>query len=112
MKDQNKVICLAAGLGTGVALGVLFAPRSGKESRRAIREKAQEGRDLMNRTIDRGQDFVKRKGTALLDQGHELVDRGARTVAQQKDRIDGAIQAGVEAYRSIVDAAQPPEARR
>jgi gas vesicle protein len=112
MKDQDKVACLVAGLGTGVALGVLFAPRSGKESRRVIREKAQEGRDQMNRTVDKGQDYVKRKGTELLDQANELVDRGVRTVAQQKDRIDGAIQAGVEAYRSTVDAAKPPEVRR
>jgi len=102
---QEKVIqmsgasCLLAGLGTGLALGILFAPRSGEESRHVIREKARERRNLLKSTIDEGQDYIKRRGTELVDQANELVDRGARTVTREKGRISGAVRTGIEAYR-------------
>ncbi len=109
---QEKVIqmggasCLLAGLGTGLALGILFARRSGEETRLVIREKAREGSNLLKSTIDKGQDYVKHRRTELFDQANGLVDEGARAVTRQKDRISGAVRAGIEAYRSPVDAAQ------
>ena len=109
---RDKVIGLMAGLGTGVALGVLFAPQSGKESRQAIRQKAQEGQAFANHTFDKGQDYVKRQGRKVVDQTNELMERGARIVAQQTDRINSAVQVGIEAYRSTVDAAEVLQANR
>jgi len=116
-KMQEKVIqmsgasCLLAGLGTGLAVGILFAPRSGEESRHVIREKVREGRNLLKNTLDGGQDYIKRRGTELVDQANELVDRGARTVTRQKGRISGAVRTGIEAYRSTVDTAEAFQAR-
>lgn len=38
MKATNVLLCVAGGLAVGAALGVLFAPRSGNETREAIRD--------------------------------------------------------------------------
>jgi hypothetical protein len=40
----RNAVSLAAGIGLGIALGILFAPASGQEIRRSIVEKAQDAR--------------------------------------------------------------------
>ena len=40
----RNAVSLAAGIGLGIALGMLFAPASGEEIRRSIVEKAQDAR--------------------------------------------------------------------
>ncbi|MGH9559571.1 MAG: YtxH domain-containing protein [Bryobacteraceae bacterium] len=76
------------GLGLGVAVGVLFAPKAGSETRELLRGKANEGAD-----------YVKRRGTELKDQASETLDRGKQTLSQQKDNLRAAVEAGKQAYR-------------
>ena len=42
-REGNGFLWFLAGLGVGAVVGVLYAPRSGDETRDAIRAKAQEG---------------------------------------------------------------------
>ncbi len=42
-----NVLSLAAGIGVGLALGVLFAPVSGEETRHSIAEKVQDARSRL-----------------------------------------------------------------
>ena len=102
----SEMSCLLTGLGTGLALGVLLAPRSRKENRRLIRHKTQAGKDLLKSTVHQGQDYIKERGTEVLDQANELVDRGKSAIKEQKDQLTGAVEAGIQAYREAVDAAK------
>ncbi|HLW51603.1 MAG TPA: YtxH domain-containing protein [Candidatus Angelobacter sp.] len=77
-----------AGLGFGALLGVLYAPRSGKETRDAIINSAQEGRE-----------FIKTRGREARDQMNEWVDRGKDVIGRQKEQFTSAIEAGRQAYR-------------
>ena len=43
----NSFLWFLAGLGIGAAVGVLYAPRSGTETREALRARADEGREYM-----------------------------------------------------------------
>ncbi len=79
----SKLGFFLAGLGVGAAVAVLFAPKSGKETREFIAEKAGEGRDL-----------VTAKGRALRRQSEELVAKAKDLVAAQKVRLAGAVEAG------------------
>ena len=45
MADENKFTYFILGFGIGVAVGILFAPQSGEETRGALRAKADEGKD-------------------------------------------------------------------
>ena len=47
----RNTVSLAAGIGLGIALGLLFAPASGEEIRRSIVEKAQNARARVRETI-------------------------------------------------------------
>jgi gas vesicle protein len=101
----GEVALFLTGVGTGLAVGMLFAPRSGKENRRLIREKAQEGKDLLKNSVDQGQEYIKRRGADLVDQANEQIDRAKNAVSKQKDEFSGAVQAGVDAYARTVEAA-------
>jgi gas vesicle protein len=75
------------GLGIGSLVGVLFAPKSGEETRTYIAKKAREGNDLARKKV---QEFQVR--------AEETVERGKEVIAQTKGQIAMAIDAGIERY--------------
>ena len=77
-----------AGLGMGAILALLFAPRSGKETREYIAGKAEEGRD-----------YVKAKTEDLRHQAEGAVDKGKDLVTKQKELLSAALEAGKQAYQ-------------
>lgn len=92
MEDDNKLSYFFLGLGLGVAVGVLFAPKSGEETRGLIRDKANEGVD-----------YVKRRGNEFRDQASEAIDRGKEAIRKHKDNLSSAVDAGRQAYREAVN---------
>jgi gas vesicle protein len=84
----NSFLWFLAGLGIGAAVGVLYAPRSGSETREALRAKADEGRD-----------YMKERARVAREQASEWVDRGREVVNQQKDQFRSAYEAGRQAYQ-------------
>jgi gas vesicle protein len=77
-----------AGLGIGAVLALLFAPRSGKETREYIAGKAEEGRD-----------YVKAKSEDLRRQAEGAVEKGKDLVTKQKELLSAALEAGKQAYQ-------------
>ena len=52
--DKNGLSAFLLGLGVGVGLGMLFAPKSGQETRDLLRSKAGEGTEYLKQ---RSSDF-------------------------------------------------------
>ena len=77
-----------AGLGLGALVGVLYAPKSGSETRETILEKAEEGRE-----------FVKTRARQVRDQAGDWVERGKDVVGQQREQFRSAYEAGRQAYK-------------
>lgn len=88
MEDDSKLSFFFLGLGLGVAVGVLFAPKSGAETREFIRSKAGEGVD-----------FVKQRGEEFRDTATDTLDRSKEALRRQKDSLAAAVDAGKQAYR-------------
>jgi gas vesicle protein len=91
MDDSNggaKFSFFLAGLGIGAALALLFAPRSGEETRQMIRGKADQGRD-----------YVTGRSRELREQAEELVEKAKDLVTQQKEQLSAALEAGKQAYQ-------------
>ena len=86
--SSNSFMWFLAGLGFGALLGVLYAPRSGRETRQAIRNTAQEGAE-----------FIKKQGREARETMGEWVDRGKEVINRQKDSLSSAYRAGVQAYQ-------------
>ncbi len=93
--DTKGLSNFLLGLGVGVGLGMLFAPKSGQETREIIKNKAGEGSD-----------YLKQRGTELKQTASEWVDKGKDALGRQKDTISDAMEAGRQAYRDTVG--QPP----
>ena len=62
MAEQSSGMSyFVVGLGIGVAVGMLLAPRSGEETRQLLREKADEGKDYLRAKTDESKEFVRRR---------------------------------------------------
>ena len=96
MGDDNKFSYFFLGLGLGVAVGVLFAPKSGSETR-----------DLLLTKADEGKDYVRRRAEELRDSANDAIDKGKNAVSRQKDQLAAAVEAGKQAYRDALAASQP-----
>lgn len=97
MEDDKKFSYFFLGLGIGVAVGLLFAPKSGAETRELIAEKAEEGKE-----------YLKRRSEELKDQATDLLDKSKQRVQQQREQLSAALEAGKSAYRERVDATGAP----
>jgi gas vesicle protein len=92
--DDNKFSYFFLGLGLGVAAGLLFAPKSGPETRDMLMSKANEGGE-----------YLKRRTSELRDQANDIIDQGRSAVNKQRDNLMAAVEAGKQAYRDAVSSA-------
>jgi len=99
MEDDKKFSFFFLGLGLGVAVGILFAPKAGTETRELLKEKADEGKE-----------YLKRRGDEIKDSATEIVDRSKQALARQKDQLAAAVEAGKSAYREKTETAAPRRA--
>jgi gas vesicle protein len=119
-----KIVSFITGLGVGVAVAVLFAPRSGEETREKILGTAEEGRRYARKrvrdlqaaatgAIDRGRDMLDRssevldRGKEILDRGKDILDRGKDAIENGQDTIErhkraaaAAVQSAAETYKT------------
>jgi len=86
--DSSGFLWFLAGLGIGAAVGILYAPGAGDETRQKIRDAAEQGRDV-----------VKDRARQAREQAGTWVERGRDYIAQQKDQFQAAVDAGKQAYR-------------
>ncbi|MBV8477835.1 MAG: YtxH domain-containing protein [Acidobacteria bacterium] len=96
-RDSNSFLWFLGGIGLGTILGVLYAPLAGTETRRAIRQKAEEGTE-----------YVRSRARDARQQAREWADRGREVLNQQRDQFRSAYEAGRQAYH---EATAPSETR-
>lgn len=88
VEDDSKLGYFFLGLGLGIAVGVLFAPQSGEETRRLLKDKAEESVDIL-----------KRRTADLQETAAEALERGKQTLQRRKETLSAAVEAGRQAYR-------------
>jgi len=93
-RDSNSFVWFLAGLGLGALAGVLYAPRSGAETRDALRARAEEGRE-----------YVRGRAREARVQAEQWADRGREVVNQQKEQFRAAYEAGRQAYHEATTEA-------
>jgi gas vesicle protein len=104
------------GLGIGAALGVLYAPQAGTDTRETLAESARERAEFLkqksreaaaqvNTYVDAGKDhfgdYVERGKQAVAtgrSQVEDYVDRGRKVVAKHASKVTAAVDAGKSAY--------------
>jgi gas vesicle protein len=104
------------GLGIGAAIGVLFAPQAGTDTRETLAESARERAEYLkqksreaaaqvNTYVDAGKDhfgeYVERGKQAVAtgrSQVEDYVDRGRKIVTKHASKVSAAVDAGKNAY--------------
>ena len=90
MSERNGVTgfwFFLAGLSVGAIIALLYAPKSGEETRELLRSKADEGKE-----------FVTTRGREFQKQAQEAVEKARGVVAKQKEQLSAALEAGKQAY--------------
>ncbi len=103
MEEKSGFGYFLLGLGVGVAAGLLWAPRSGEETRALLADKAGESADYLKSRAQDGTDYVKHRTDDLKNSASDLYEKGRSTVHQQKDNLSAAVEAGKQAYRDALD---------
>jgi len=121
MAEDSKSYGLAwflAGIGVGALVGILYAPKSGRETREDIAQGAREGTEYLrarsrqaaeevSALVDKGKthmgEYVDRS-REVIDRGRsqweEFVQRGKNLVTEHSGRVSAAVDAGRQAYQN------------
>jgi gas vesicle protein len=81
-----------AGLGVGALIGVLYAPKAGKETREDLANAARDAKEKAEELVEQG----KQKANEYVEQGKQYVEQGKQKAAelveegkrQAKDSVD------------------------
>lgn len=83
----SKVSYFLVGLGVGALVGVLFAPKSGEDTREYLSKRAEDGRD-----------FAQRKARELRERADDLIEKSKDIASRKRESISAAVEAGREAF--------------
>lgn len=130
MAEDTKTYGVAwflAGLGVGALVGILYAPKSGRETRDDLMSNAKDGTEflraktrqaaeevsaLVDKSKQQVSEYVER-GREAVDRGRaqweEFVERGKSFVAEQGNRVSAAVDAGKQAYRATTETNEPQQ---
>ncbi len=115
-----------AGLGVGALIGVLYAPKSGAETREDLAQRARDGQEYlrtrskqaaeqMGNAVDKGKEQMNQyigRGRDIADRGRaqwqDFVEKGKNLVNEKGSRVGAAIDAGREAYRTNTTTGTEP----
>jgi gas vesicle protein len=105
----NSFLWFLAGLGVGAVVGVLYAPKSGAETRAELCNKFEEGREFVSTKFEDGREFVTTKAGEVRVKAEDWAQRGKEVLDQQKQQVRSAFQAGKQAYKEATAAEGPTE---
>lgn len=81
--NSGKALWFVAGVAIGATIALLYAPSSGRVTRRRISRATGRGRDLL---ADQGREFMDKgreifeRGRQMADEAGEMLDRGRKLV--------------------------------
>jgi gas vesicle protein len=82
--NDNRLVWFLTGAAVGAAIALLYAPKSGRDTRRYIRKRADQGGEALieagKEIRDRGREIYD-KGREIAEEAGELLERGRKLVA-------------------------------
>jgi gas vesicle protein len=81
--SSDSFIWFIAGAAIGASIALLYAPKTGRDTRRLIAKKTREGREVVSDAsrdlADKGRELFE-KGRRVADDAAELFERGRKLV--------------------------------
>ena len=102
MEDRSSFGYFLLGLGIGVAAGILWAPRSGDETRALLADKAGEGAEYLRNRAQDGTEYMKQRTDDVRQSAADLYEKGKTHVSRHRETLNAAVEAGKQAYRDAM----------
>jgi len=102
----DKFLYFLAGAGIGAVLALLFAPKSGRETRELLARTAAESRDFLASKVNEGKEFVGDTTRKASDDFSSFIDRSKDALLRQKEQLTAAFEAGKSAYKEGKESEQ------
>jgi gas vesicle protein len=83
--NSGKLLWFLAGGAIGATIALLYAPQTGRETRRIIQRKTRDGREAL---VDGGRDLVD-KGRDLYEKGRRVADDAAEMLERGRRLMEG-----------------------
>lgn len=84
-EGSSRLAWFLTGAIIGATVAMLYAPKSGKDTRQFLTDKTQQGREAINET---GQDIVD-AGREMFDRGRKLVEDAAALFERGRKLVKG-----------------------
>ena len=101
--QERGVAYFFAGVGCGLAagslIGLLYAPQSGRRTRRQIANALEDGAEYIISKVEDTGDYIDKQTSNLRNQAGELIDRGKSVIEDGKASVESAFAAGAKLYR-------------
>ena len=98
-KSGENFLFFLMGSFVGASVALLIAPRTGKETREIIAERAREGVDYVTSRSRELADLAESAKRTVQSQAASMVDRSVEVLNRQKEQLSAAVEAGKQAYR-------------
>ena len=88
----TMIVAFVLGAATGAAFALFMAPASGEETRRAIADKARQGRERAEEAARQGREFVNRQRETLnaaIERGREAYEQARGSTQQAQTQVPG-----------------------
>ena len=95
----DKFLYFLIGGFVGASVALLFAPKSGEETRRYLETKYRTGTDEFGSRMRSGREYVTERKEDISHKISDAIEKGRETVGRQKEQIESAIEAGKKAYQ-------------
>lgn len=83
--NTSRALWFVAGAAIGATIALLYAPQSGRDTRRRIAKKAEKGREAL---AEQGRNIAE-AGRDLYDKGRELADEAAELFERGRKLVEG-----------------------
>ncbi|WP_445731409.1 YtxH domain-containing protein [Mariniflexile sp.] len=87
MKTSKTIIGVLGGVALGAAIGILFAPDKGKDTRKKIAKKSSEAKDQAINSFSDFLDTVSEKYNSLISKGEKLAKEGKKDIQNAKEDV-------------------------
>jgi gas vesicle protein len=94
----------ALGALAGTVIGMLFAPKSGKELRDEIKDKSGEYYDKAKEKGKEYYDKAKDKASEVVVAGKDIADKTKDKITDAADKVKRAVETGVQSARDKFEA--------
>ena len=95
----DKFLYFLIGGFVGASVALLFAPKSGEETRKYLEAKYRAGSEEFGGRLRSGREYVSERKEEISHKISDAIEKGRETVNRQKEQVESAIEAGKKAYQ-------------